>query len=134
MPTPVDRGQQQFFWKTEDGKPLGPSQRVYRIQMAQDALSRTEEAVYDILWGPKNQTGDRNRLVTMGQSELSREARQTPKNAKLAIERLISKGFVEIAVPANSMQKRQATQYRVFSYAAALERMRARGELTWCGS
>jgi hypothetical protein len=94
--------------------------------MAQDALSRTEEAVYDILWGPKNQTGDRNRLVTMGQSELSREARLTPKNAKLAIERLISKGFVEIAVPANSMQKRQATQYRVFSYAAALERMRAR--------
>jgi hypothetical protein len=36
--------------------------------------------------GPKNQNGDRDRLVTMGQSELSREARLTPKNAKLAVE------------------------------------------------
>lgn len=113
-------------WKTEDGRILGPSQRIHPIRLAQDALSKTEEAVYDVLWGPKTQSADRNRLITIGQSELSREARLTPKNAKLAVERLIAKGFVEVAVPANVNQKRQPTQYRVYSYAAVLDRLRTR--------
>ncbi len=114
------------MWRTEDGRSLGSEKKVHRIVLAQDALTRTEESVYDILWGTKTGNGDRSRTVRMGQTQLSRESRLAARNAKEVVARLIQKGFIEISRPPD-IEHRIPAEYRVYSYAAVLKRLREQG-------
>ncbi len=113
------------LWYTEGKEGVFPSSRIRRILRAQDALTHTEESVYNVLWGPKNQTKELVRYTSFGYDVLAKAARVTKMNAKHIIERLIYKGFVQVhALP--DVLRRIPTQYAVCSYRAALENMARR--------
>jgi hypothetical protein len=109
------------LWQVEAGG-VFPASRIRRIGMAQDALTHAEEAVYDVLWGPKNQSRDVQRSVSMGYDAIAKAARVTKMNAKWIVERLINKGFVKIDALPDTL-RRIPTRYAVFSYRAALDNM-----------
>lgn len=109
------------LWCAEGNAGVFPDSRVRRIVHARDALTRTEQAVYDILWGPK-QPDDRERLSSAGYDVLARQAGVTKMNAKHIIERLIDKGFLKVESLPDTL-RRVPTRYRVFSDSVALDRM-----------
>jgi hypothetical protein len=109
-------------WYTEGKEGLYPSSRVRPITLAQDALTHSEEAVYDVLWGPKNQNRDTERFTSMGYNSVANAARVTKMNAKFIIERLIFKGFMRIETLPDPL-RRIPTRYCIFSYRAALDNM-----------
>ena len=113
------------LWYTEGKEGIFPASRIRRIILAQDALTHAEESVYDVLWGPKNQNRDEQRLTSLGYDGISKAARVTKMNAKWIVERLIHKGFVKVETLPDPL-RRIPTCYRVFSYRAALEDMRRR--------
>ena len=97
-----------------------------RIERAQDALTHSEECVYDILWGPKNTARDETRLTEIGYTHIARQARITRRNAALIVERLHEKGFVQLDRPADILH-RTPSRYRVLGYRAALEELGKKG-------
>ncbi len=119
-------GPTRGLWYTE-GKKEGifPASRVRKIVLAQDALTHAEESVYDVLWGPKNQNRDDQRLTSIGYDGIAKAARVTKMNAKWIVERLVHKGFVKVETLPDPL-RRIPTSYRVFGYRAALEDMRHR--------
>lgn len=119
------RGPTNGLWYTEGKEGIFPASRIRRIILAQDALTHAEESVYDVLWGPKNQNRDEQRLTSLGYDGISKAARVTKMNAKWIVERLIHKGFVKLETLPDPL-RRIPTCYRVFSYRAALEDMRRR--------
>jgi len=110
------------LWYTEGNEGFYPTSRVRRIILAQDALTHSEESVYDVLWGPKNQSKDSCRSCSIGYEGIARAARVTKMNAKHIIERLIYKGFVRVEILADTL-RRIPTKYLVFSYRFALDNM-----------
>jgi hypothetical protein len=114
------------FWQAEFNASLFPSSRVHRIERAQDALTDTEERVYDCLWGPKNTPEDKSRLAQIGYDRIAKAARITKRNAALIVERLIAKGFAALETPADPLHRRPS-QYRVLGHKAALEELHRRG-------
>lgn len=113
-----------ILWCAEGNAGVFPDARVRRIVHARDALTRTEQAVYDILWGPK-ESDDRERLSSAGYDVLARQAGVTKMNAKHIIERLIDKGFLKVERLPDTL-RRVPTRYRVFSDSVALEEMARR--------
>jgi hypothetical protein len=109
------------LWCAEGNAGVFPDSRVRRIVHARDALTRTEQAIYDILWGP-SQSDDRERLARAGYDVLARQAGVTKMNAKRIIERLIDKGFLKVETLPDTL-RRIPTCYRVFSDSAALDHM-----------
>ena len=109
------------LWCAEGNAGVFPNSRVRRIVSAEDALTRTERAVYDILWGTRD-SGERERLSSGGYDVVARQAGVTKMNAKRILERLIEKGFLKVETLPDPL-RRIPTCYRVFSYSAALERM-----------
>src|SRR5215831_19191273 len=64
------------LWEAEGAEGVFTSSRVRRVLNAQDALTHVEEAVYDILWGPKRKgEQEEYRLTRMGYAELSSKSR-----------------------------------------------------------
>lgn len=117
------------MWRTEDtgsGMQLFPRSRVRRIERAQDALTHREEAVYNFLWGRKTPEPEESRLAQAGYTEIARNARVTRRNAALIVQRLFEKGFLQLEQRADTLH-RQAAQYRVLGYRAALDNLRRRG-------
>ena len=110
------------LWQAESNGALFPSSRVRRVERAQDALTHTEECVYDCLWGPKNTSKDDFRIAKIGYDRISKAARITKRNAALIIERLIEKGFIKLEKPADPLH-RVPSEYRVMGYKAALEEL-----------
>jgi hypothetical protein len=113
-------------WYTESPRNFFPAKRVRKITLAQDALSLTEEAVYDALWGPKSGSKDEFRLMRKGYDALHRETRISKRKVADILDRLTDKGFIQIETPADILH-RTPTQYRVFGYRMALQNMRGRG-------
>jgi len=112
------------LWSAEGNAGVFPHSRVRRILRAEDVLTRTEQAVYDILWGPQD-GADRERLSSAGYDVLARQAGVTKMNAKRILERLIDKGFLKVESLPDTL-RRIPTRYRVYSYAAALDHMARR--------
>jgi hypothetical protein len=110
------------LWQAESNGALFPASRVRRVERAQDALTHTEECVYDCLWGPKNTSKDDFRIAKIGYDRISKAARITKRNAALIIERLIEKGFIKLEKPADPLH-RVPSEYRVMGYKAALEEL-----------
>ena len=109
------------LWCAEANAGIFPNSRVRRIVHARDTLTRTEQAVYDILWSSGG-AGDRERLSSAGYDVVARQAGVTKMNAKYILERLIEKGFLKVASLPDPL-RRIPTRYRVFSDAVALEHM-----------
>jgi hypothetical protein len=118
-------GPTKGLWYTEGKEGIFPASRIRRIVLAQDALTHAEESVYDVLWGPKNQNRDDQRLTSIGYDGIAKAARVTKMNAKWIVERLVHKGFVKVETLPDPL-RRIPTSYRVFGYRAALEDMRRR--------
>jgi DNA-binding MarR family transcriptional regulator len=112
------------LWCAEGNAGIFPNSRVRRILRAEDVLTRTEQAVYDILWGAHD-GADRERLSSAGYDVLARQAGVTKMNAKRILERLIDKGFLKVESLPDTL-RRIPTRYRVYSYAAALDHMARR--------
>jgi hypothetical protein len=110
------------FWITEGKEGIFPASRVRPIMRAQDALTHPEESVYDLLWGPKNQSKETVRYTAAGYEKIARGARIAKENAKKIIARLIHKGFIRIETPPDYLH-RIPTKYAVFSYRTALDNM-----------
>ncbi len=114
------------LWQAESNQALFPPNRVRRIERAQDALTHSEECVYELLWGPKNAAKDETRLTEIGYTHIAKQARITRRNAALIVERLIEKGFVQLDRAADIFH-RTPSRYRVLGYKAALENLARRG-------
>jgi hypothetical protein len=110
-----------LLWCAEGNAGVFPDSRVRQIVHARDVLTRTEQAVYDVLWGPA-EPDDRERLASGGYDVVARQAGVTKMNAKRIIERLIDKGFLMVEALPDTL-RRIPTRYRIFSYTAALEHM-----------
>lgn len=106
-----------------------PRPRMRRCQTAQDGHSLGEEALYRALWNRAAPETAATRLITIGWRGMSALCRLTPKNCKLNTHRLLRKLALEVAGSYSSPDQ-IGTTYRVYSYAAILERRRAAG-LEW---
>ena len=115
------------YWQTEDGR-LFPPSRARRLERAQDALSRPEELIYDILWQPSNLSRDSSRLISIGYDRLSDLSKIAKRNVRHIVQRLIQKGFIAVEREADSHQ-RTGTLYRVFSYSYIREEQVRKGRL-----
>jgi hypothetical protein len=113
------------LWQAENLDAIFEQSRVHRIERAQDALSLTEESVYDLLWGPRNLKRDEYRLVHCSLQRITVEARINIKTVRELIPRLIEKGFLDIEHPADP-RRNTPTLYRVWSYSSVLARQRER--------
>ena len=109
------------LWQTADGE-LVPDGRVKQIRRAQDVINSAEESVYNTLWRDPNSTEEGSaRIVQAGYNYLVRQTRLARKTIQRIIAKLIDKGFIEIAKPADIYQ-RTSTVYRVFNYRTVLDR------------
>ena len=116
---------ERTMWQAENLGTLFEATRVRRITLAQDALSLTEEKVYDILWGPRNLRRDEYRLIHYSLQRLSHDARINIKTVRELMPRLTDKGFIDIECEADP-RRNTATLYRVWSYTSVLQRQRQR--------
>ena len=115
------------LWMAENADGIFTTSRIRRIVNAQDALTHVEEAVYDVLWGVKKKAEhETHRLAQIGYSELAKKSRVSQRTIQSVIQRLIEKAFIQIERPADIL-RRQATVYRVLSYAAVLRNQRYTG-------
>ena len=113
-------------WTAEGIGGVFPASRRRMIRQAQDVLTHAEEAVYDVLWGKKDQTRDRDRQTAMGYDRLAKAARVTKRNVQNILARLEAKGFIQTVTPPDLFH-RIPTTYRVLGYSAVLDLQRRQG-------
>lgn len=117
------------YWRAEGAPGIFSPSRVHRIVKAQDSLTHVEEAVYDVLWGPKRKgEQEEHRTVRMGYTELAMKSRVSKRTIQSIVERLIQKRFIRV-VEAADIYHRRPTVYEVRGYAAALNAQRAEGRV-----
>lgn len=104
-----------------------PGSRLREIRNAQDVLTHTEEKVYDIFWGNKDQSRDREQIVRKGYDAAAKEARITKRNIVNIIHRLIDKGFLEVVAPPVVYGGRAPATYKVLSHNAVRENQKRSG-------
>jgi hypothetical protein len=115
------------LWTAEGIGGFFPGSRLREIRNAQDVLTHTEEKVYDVFWGNKDPSPDRERIVRKGYDIAAKETRVTKRNIVNIVQRLISKGFLELVAPPAVYGQRRPATYRVLSYAAVRENQKRRG-------
>ena len=118
------------YWAAEGAPGIFTASRVRQVVMAQDSLTHVEEAVYDVLWGPKRKADqEEHRTVRKGYAELASKSRVSKRTIQSVVDRLIEKRFITIVEPAD-IYHRKPTVYLVRGYAAVLAAQRAEGK-TW---
>jgi predicted transcriptional regulator len=118
------------YWRAEGAPGVFTASRVRPVVRAQDSLTHVEEAVYDVLWGPKRKgEQEEHRTVTMGYAELAAKARVSKRTIQNVVARLIEKKFITIAKGAD-IYHRKAAVYQVRGYAAVIAAQRGEGK-TW---
>jgi hypothetical protein len=102
---------------------------AHKCILAQDGHSRTEEALYQILWrnGKKVSPDDAYRITQIPQSALAQAMQNmTTKNLRIALDRLVEK--LSIGEEASFVRgNRTSRTWRVYSYASILRRREAAG-------
>jgi hypothetical protein len=116
------------LWTAEGIGGVFSGPRLREIRSAEDVLTHTEEKVYDVFWGDKDPSTDRERIVKKGYGQVAKEAKVTKRNIVNIVQRLISKGFLELVAPPAMFGQRRAATYRVLSYLAVRENQRRRGQ------
>jgi hypothetical protein len=104
-----------------------PGSRLREIRNAQDVLTPTEEKVYEVFWGSKDPSHDRERIVTKGYDAAAKEARITKRNIVNIVHRLLDKGFLELVAPPVVYGRRTPATYRVLSYPVVRENQKRNG-------
>lgn len=122
-----------IYWTAEGIGGVFPASRVRRIERAQDVLTHPEEAVYDVLWNPKNLARDWSRDVSMGYGEIAKKGRVSKPGLVGIMQRLASKGFIKVTEGCVTGEQKPKT-YRVFSYGAVREAQRRAGRTGWIRS
>jgi hypothetical protein len=115
------------LWTTEGIGGVFPGSRVHEIRSAGDVLTITEKTVYDVFWGNKEPSGDRERIVKKGYDLVAKEARVNKRNIVNIIRRLITKGFLEVVAPPVVYGRPAPATYRVLSYTAVRENQKQKG-------
>ena len=115
------------LWTAEGIGGVFPGSRLHEIRSAGDVLTITEEKVYDVFWGNKEPSGDRERIVKKGYDLVAKEARVTKRNIVNIIHRLIYKGFLEVVAPPVVYGRRAPATYRVLSYTTVRENQKQKG-------
>jgi hypothetical protein len=116
--------EQLDLWTAEGIGGVFPASRVREIRDAPDALTQTEKRVYDVFWGSKHPSPDRERIVKKGYDRAAKEAGVTKRNIAHIIQRLIDKGFLQLVAPPIIHGQRIPTTYRVLGYPAVREDQR----------
>lgn len=116
------------LWQAPELAAVFGPRRVSRIRQAEDALSRAERKVYDLLWGPANSAPGEYRLVHYSLQRVAAEAEMNIKTVRELIPRLIEKGFLRIEHEAD-VRRNLPTLYRVMGGAAVLDDQRRRQRL-----
>lgn len=113
------------------GLPAARPYNVHRAVAAQDGHSHSEQMLYELLWRSAEavDAGGNYRVIQIPQSELASAVRMTPKNLRGALERLAGKLSIE-EIRTFDRGTRTARTWKIYSYAAILERRRAAG-LQW---
>jgi hypothetical protein len=106
------------------GVGLFPATRVKRIELAQDALTAKEEAVYKVLWKSRDDQG----VSAWSYTDLAshKDIRSERRNAAKLVRRLVQKGFIEI-VRQGGGAPTQKTLYRALGYGTVLQTQKQRG-------
>jgi hypothetical protein len=115
------------LWTVEQIGGIFASSRLRRIHDAQDVLTPTEKRVYEVFWGSGDLLDERQRIVRKGYDMAAREARVTKRNIAKIVQRLISKGFLELVSPPVVYGQRTPATYRVIGCAAVREDQKRRG-------
>jgi predicted transcriptional regulator len=118
-----------IVWITEEGTVV-PQGRVRRIGVAEDAVSRAEQLVYQTLCSAQEASGDEagERIVQAGYDYLVKRTHLSKRTIQRIVEKLIEKDFIAIERPADIYQ-RTSTVYRVFSSKTILDRHFRKGRL-----
>jgi hypothetical protein len=114
------------MWLAENGRRRFRCRSLHRIERAQDALSRTEECVYDWLWGWRAANPEPFRLRRAGYTEIAVGTGISKRNVIEILHRLVRKGFLAVEIPADPLRKACAT-YRVNSYRSSLDWLARKG-------
>jgi hypothetical protein len=86
-----------------------------------------EDALYQALWNSgRQEEGRESRVIRIGWRGMAALCRLTPKNCKINARRLIRKLAIEPIGPYDVAQQ-TGTTYRLYSYAAILDRRRKAG-------
>jgi hypothetical protein len=115
------------IWTTESIGGVFPSSRLREIREAQDVLTHTEKRVYAVFWGSNDVSNDGERIVRKGYDTAAKEARVTKRNIAKIVQRLITKGFLELVAPPVVYGQRMPATYRVISCAAVREDQKRKG-------
>jgi hypothetical protein len=115
------------IWTTESIGGVFPSSRLREIREAQDVLTHTEKRVADVFWGASDLSNDGQRIVRKGYDTTAKEARVTKRNIAKIVQRLITKGFLELVAPPVVYGQRMPATYRVIGYAAVRENQKRQG-------
>ena len=115
------------IWTTETLGGVFPGSRLREIREAQDVLTHAEKRVYYVFWGSDDPSNDRERIVRKGYDAAAKEARITKRNIAKIVQRLISKGFLELVAPPVVYGQRTAATYRVIACATVREDQKRRG-------
>lgn len=113
------------FWRTESGS-FVPLQRVRPIHQTADVLAKAELAVVSYLEqcavGPSSEAA----TAQAGYDQICRGTRLSRKTVQRTIAKLLDKGFLAIAKPAD-IYTRTATTYKLCDTAAILGHHKAKG-------
>jgi hypothetical protein len=115
------------IWTAEGIGGVFLASRLREIHDAQDALTATEQKVYDALWGTKDSPADRERIVTKGYDTVAKEARVSKRNIANIVQRLIRKGFLQVLARPIIHGQRTPTTYKVLGYAAVRDDQKRKG-------
>lgn len=113
------------YWTIEGIGGVFPPTRLRPLEKPEDVLTGPEQSVYGVLWSAGREAADHSRRVAMGYEEIARRARASKRGVVDIIQRLIHKGFLEIAQAPVTFRERRPTEYRVMSYAVVAEGQRA---------
>ena len=115
------------LWTAEGIGGVFPGSRLREIRNARDVLTITEERVYDLFWGNKEPSSDRERIVKKGYDVAAKEARVTKRNIVNIVHRLINKGFLELVAPPVVYGRKIPATYRILSFTVVRENQKRRG-------
>ena len=102
---------------------------IREMKLAQDAHTRAEQQVYELLWQNAKSVDDVSRILTIGFGAMARMVRLSESNARINVRNLIAKLALE-ETGGYDCERSVGRSYRVFNYSEILKKRREAG-LAW---
>lgn len=100
--------------------------KVREMKLVQDAHTRSEQSLYEVLWEQGTPIDDISRTITIGVVTLARRAGMSETMARLNVRGLMQKMAIEDGGKYDC-ERAQGRTYRVFNYVEILRRRKAAG-------